>query len=329
MEETRDKVLVIGATGAIGQKLLEGLIRTLGNRTVIAAIHRTPLPNHIQDNVIVEAGFNIREEESIRRLFAKHGRYIQHVWNLAAPLSVDTAKDPSSAHDITVGGMQRVLSCMLEYGVTSILFSDSIGSFGGSSPRENATATWLEGNPTQDPGSDYGIQKRQCREAMKQYADNHGFRARYAIIPGVLHTQSSWGGGTTEYALDAMAAAVAKQHYVCPVPLHVSLPMIHIDDLIVGMVALMQCRNKETYRGYALAGFSFTPLILFEELQKHFPNFTYEYNEHVNPNVAKFAQLWPDSLCREEAHARINFLAQRGLADTVSDIISAHQGRLG
>ena len=109
----------------------------------------------------------------------------------------------------------------------------------------------------------------------------------------------------------------------------IKLNMIHIDDLIVGMVALMQCRNKETYRGYALAGFSFTPLILFEELQKHFPNFTYEYNEHVNPNVAKFAQLWPDSLCREEAHAGINFLAQHGLADTVSDIISAHQGRLG
>lgn len=329
MNEDRNKILVIGATGAIGQKLLEGLIRSFGPHTVIAAIHRTPLPDHIQDHVIVESGFNIRNEESIRQLFAKHGSSIQHVWNLAAPLSVDTAKDPSSAHDITVGGMQRVLSCMLEYGVTSILFSDSIGSFGGSSPRENATAVWLEENPTQDPGSDYGIQKRQCREAMQHYAENHGFRARYAIIPGVLHTQPSWGGGTTEYALDAMAAAVAKQHYVCPVPLHVPLPMIHIDDLISGMIALMQCGCKEKYRGYALAGFSFTPLELFTELQKHYPNFTYEHDEAANPNVAKFAELWPDSLSTSEAQSGINHCAQHNLASTVADIISAHQGRLG
>lgn len=57
------------------------------------------------------------------------------------------------------------------------------------SPREGATAQWLMEHPDQDPGSDYGIQKRECRQLLHEYADLHQFDARFIIIPGVLHTQ--------------------------------------------------------------------------------------------------------------------------------------------
>ena len=30
---------------------------------------------------------------------------------------------------------------------------------------------------------------------------------RFAVLPGVLHTEAVWGNGTTEYALDALLAA--------------------------------------------------------------------------------------------------------------------------
>ena len=49
---------------------------------------------------------------------------------LAAPLSVETDKDPNLAMDVTVGGMRRVLQCMARHGVSKLMFSDSIGSFG-------------------------------------------------------------------------------------------------------------------------------------------------------------------------------------------------------
>lgn len=146
----KKKVLVIGAAGSIGTHLLKELISR--NYTPIAALHRrwytcccavvlyfpnscyyifeyflSPIPDELAKHTICEFGFNIREEETIRTIFEKHKGTIDSVWNLAAPLSVDTANDPTSAYDITVGGMKRVLSCMQEFGVQKIYFSDSIG----------------------------------------------------------------------------------------------------------------------------------------------------------------------------------------------------------
>ena len=60
---------------------------------------------------------------------------------------------------------------MSEVGARRICFTDSIGSFGAEAPREGTTARWLTENPEQDPGSDYGLQKRGCRELMKQFAE--------------------------------------------------------------------------------------------------------------------------------------------------------------
>ena len=80
-----------------------------GDFSVIAALHRSPLPENLASKVVCEFGFDIQKEETIQALLNKHRNDIKGVWNLAAPLSVDTAKDPSKAYDITVGGMERYL----------------------------------------------------------------------------------------------------------------------------------------------------------------------------------------------------------------------------
>ena len=91
------------------------------------------------------------------------------LWNLAAPLSVETAKNPSVAYDVVVKGMENILKCCEENNVRQVCFSDSIGSFGAKSPRADATAAWLTENPGQNPGSEYGSQKRRCRNLMRQF----------------------------------------------------------------------------------------------------------------------------------------------------------------
>merc|ERR1719162_258270 len=105
--------------------------------------------------------------------------------------------DPALAESVTVGGMENVLAAMREVGVRRICFTDSIGSFGGSSPRVGATTSWLTQNPDQDPGSDYGRQKRKCRELLREFASRGG-DPRFAVLPGVLHSKALWGNGTTE-----------------------------------------------------------------------------------------------------------------------------------
>ncbi|KAH8072720.1 L-threonine 3-dehydrogenase [Aureococcus anophagefferens] len=293
-------ILVIGAAGAIGRRL-----------------------------VTCEFGVDVRDEATIRAVVRKYKATLTTVWNLAAPLSVDTARDPSVARDVTVGGMERLLRAMKEESdATRMLFSDSIGSFGGAAPREDATARWLAEHPEQDPGSDYGRQKRGCRELMKEYATAHGFDCRWAVIPGVLHEDATWGGGTTEYALEAIRCAAEGAPFACPVPVDARLPMIHADDLVAGLLALMDApreRLTNPEAGYALAGFSFAASELFAHLATLAPGFS--HTVALDPAAAAFAALWPDRLGQAEAIADLGFVADIAFEETVDRIFQAHRAR--
>lgn len=139
-----------------------------------------------------------------------------------------------------------------------------------------------------------------------------------------------WGGGTTEYALDALDAAVRGIHYTCPVPSSIALPMIHVADLISGMLLLMETPEEKitpACRGVAMAGFSFTPAVLFEEILKHYPTFSYSYDDTSNPSVTLFAHTWPDTLSPDEAHECLGFTASNLLSATVESVLHGHLAR--
>ena len=96
-------------------------------------------------------GIDLRDQKTIEGVVAKYKQDIKVVWNLAAPLSIETEKDPNAANDITVQGFKRLIQAMDEQSLpesTMICFSDSIGSYGRSAPRDKATADWLVENPT-------------------------------------------------------------------------------------------------------------------------------------------------------------------------------------
>lgn len=325
------KILVIGASGAIGKLLTLKLVKEYGPFSVIAALHRSALPENLSNVVINEFEFDIRNQPSIDKVLSKHHENIHAIWNLAAPLSLDTANDPSSAYDITVGGIKNLLQSMKKFGLNRIYFSDSLASYGTRAPREEVTVDWLIANPSQDPGSDYGIQKRQCRELLYEYSSLYGFDTRFIIIPGVLHSQPTWGNGTTEYALDAILAAYHRKHYICPINLNNRLPMIYIDDLTRGMILLdkqpLASLRPSAQWGYALTGYTFSPLQLFQLLQSHVPSFTYSCDETINPNANHFSSIWPQSLSAIEAKTDLCYQPEFDLEATVACILADHARR--
>jgi nucleoside-diphosphate-sugar epimerase len=323
------QTLIIGAAGAIGKQLVRALVDQNGRHSVVCALHRSPLPESLAADVISEFGVDIRVASTLQDVFAKHPR-IGCVWNLAAPLSVETAKDPELAHQVTVQGMENLLLAMQVAGVRKLCFTDSIGSFGAESPRELVPGRWLVSNPEQDPGSDYGQQKRACRNLLRTFTTEHQFDTRWCIVPGVLHMDDTWGAGTTEYALDALLCASTNKHFKCPIPVDVKLPMILIGDLIRALLLLMDAPEADLHEpehGYAIAGFSFTALELFVEIEKRFPNFTYDADE-PEPNATIFAQLWPDSLSGAEAKSDMKFQSAYSMQQTISKILDAHAQRL-
>jgi nucleoside-diphosphate-sugar epimerase len=343
------RTFVIGASGAIGRELTLALARANGGASVVCAIHRTPLPLDLQRLGVRTAKVDVRDAASLEAAINAHEP--THVWNLAAPLSVETDNDPALAREVTVGGMRRIIDAMAAGSprCRTLLFSDSIGSFGAKAPREGASARWLVENPTQDPGSDYGRQKRACRELLSGHARSLGIDARWIVIPGVLHGNVAWGDGTTEYALDAIRWAVEKSSsprlgarglgmsppaYVCPIDLDTRLPMILVRDLIRAMLALQAAPRSallEPTAGYAAAGLSFTPRELFARIRARIPGFRFAAHgvaEAVGA-AARFATLWPDTLSPAAAHRDLGFRADATLSVVVDEVIAAHRVHFG
>ncbi|KAH8059969.1 L-threonine 3-dehydrogenase [Aureococcus anophagefferens] len=181
---------------------------------------------------------------------------------------------------------------------------------------------------TPDPGSDYGLQKRGCRELMADFAKKHNGDPRFAVLPGVLHSNSVWGNGTTEYALDALLSAPHQattlglptgESYTCPVDPDVRMPMVFVDDLMRGLVALQEAEPDvlaEPENGYCIPGLSFSANELFSEIRKHYPGFGFRVQ--LDANMDKFAKLWPDELATEEPLRDLGYKPEVGLEEMVA-----------
>ena len=333
------KALIIGAAGAVGKRLCAALAAR--GTAVVASDRMEELPGTLKramgDLGTCVGGVDVCDAAALNALFEEHADEHTAVWNLAAPLSVETAMDPALAEAVTVGGMGKVLDAMANVGARRICFTDSIGSFGSAAPRSGATARWLHENPTQDPGSDYGRQKRGCRELMVQFAKEQRGDPRFAVLPGVLHSEPVWGNGTTEYALDALLVAPHQQTkhglptsdaYICPVDPDVCMPMVFVDDLMRGLVALQEADEealKEPERGYCIPGLSFTAHELFAEIRKHHPGFGFRVE--LDENMNKFANLWPDSLSPAEPRRDLGYVPDAGLSVVVANVLAAHEER--
>ena len=269
------KTIIIGAAGAVGKRLCAKLASA--GSEIIAADRAEVIPSTIRSVASTfVGGVDVRDKDKLKSLLRDHGDENTTVWNLAAPLSVETALRPELAQAVVIDGMKNTLEAMKAVGCRRICFTDSIGSYGADAPRVGVEARWLYENPTQDPGSDYGKQKRACRELLDTFAKKDGGDPRIAVLPGVLHAEPVWGNGTTEYALDALLASSRGDAYVCPIEPDVRLPMVFVDDLMRGLVALQYANEdelQEPKRLYNIPGLSFTPNELFHEIKQHVPDF--------------------------------------------------------
>ena len=109
--------LVIGAAGAVGKRLCAALA-SRGTR-VIASDRMQIIPGTLRrvlepsPSSVAVGGVDVRDQESLNSLFQSHAEPDTVVWNLAAPLSVETALDPAVAEEVTIGGMQVLAQRLL------------------------------------------------------------------------------------------------------------------------------------------------------------------------------------------------------------------------
>ena len=289
MSSTTEKILIIGAGGQIGIELTENLSKIYGNDNVI--------PSDLKDNTTFKNNpyekLDALDKTAMFEIVKKHG--ITQIYHLAAMLSATGEQNPMFAWKLNMESLFHVLDLAKEKHIKQIYWPSSIAVFGPTTPQQNTPQYTV-----MEPSTIYGISKQAGERWCEWYFNKFNVDVRSLRYPGLIGWKSAPGGGTTDYAVHIFHEALKKGTYECFLTEDTALPMMHMEDAIRATIELMQVpAEKVKIRGsYNLAGISFTPKQIAEEIKKHIPNFTITYKPDFRQEIAN---SWPKSINDEDA----------------------------
>jgi nucleoside-diphosphate-sugar epimerase len=282
------KILVTGAFGLVGSDLVLALQEKYGKDAVICLSHKTKSDSF---EGIVETG-TVQDVAGLENIIQKHG--INEIYHLAGLLSVGSEKNPNLAWDVNLGGLKNVLDLAVKY-KCRVFWPSSIAAFGPTTPRVNTPQhTILE------PTTMYGVNKVAGELLCQYYFLKYGLDVRSLRYPGLNGYKAPPGDGTTEYAIHIFYGAIKDKKYSCFLKEDTVLPMMYMDDAILGTIQLMEApaENITIRTSYNFAAVNFAPKELVAEIQKIDPEFTCTYEPDHHQAIA---DTWPQSIDDSQA----------------------------
>lgn len=283
---TMEKILVIGCSGQIGSELVLELRKIYGDSNVFATDIKEP-----SDEVRETGPFQILDVldyENLLHFVVRHK--ITQVYNLAAVLSGNAEKIPLQAWDINMKSLMNSLNVAQQSDAKKLFWPSSIAVFGPTTPRQNTPQLTV-----MEPNTVYGISKIAGERWGEYYHNRYGVDFRSVRYPGLISYKTEPGGGTTDYAVEIFFEALKHGCYKCFLSENTGLPMMFMDDAIANTIKLMQADgDKLSLRSsYNMAGISFTPEEIANEIKKHIPDFKIKYNPDFRQAIA---DSWPASI---------------------------------
>lgn len=307
----KETIIILGSNGQIGSELTVALRKKFGQKNVIASDIREP--QSIEEGDIFEVA-NVLDKNRLKDLFIKYKP--TQIYLLAAMLSATGEQYPQKAWDLNMNGLLNVLDLAVELGIKKIFWPSSIAVFGPHSPKIDTPQYCI-----MDPNSIYGISKLAGERLVEYYHAKYGLDIRSIRYPGIISWKTAPGGGTTDYAVHIFFDAIAKGKYECFLSADTALPMMYMDDAVRATLELMDApaQNLTIHSSYNLAGISFTPAEIAQEIKKILPNFEMSYAEG-DPRQA-IADSWPKSINDEYAQKDWNWKLAYNLEDLTKEML--------
>ena len=307
-----EKILVIGANGQIGTELVMALRDIYGAEKVIASDINDPA-YAIRNSGPYEF-VNVLDKDNLHHIFDKH-RPTQ-VYLLAAILSAVGEQKPKLAWDLNMTGLIHVLDFAIEFKTAKVFWPSSIAVFGPHSPKLNTPQYCV-----MDPNTVYGFSKLAGERWCEYYHNKYGVDVRSIRYPGLIGWKASPGGGTTDYAVHIFHEALKRGKYESFLSADTRLPMMYMADAIRATVSLMDAPAGQLNirSSYNLAGISFTPAQLANEIKKHIPAFEISYL-NTDPRQA-IADSWPESIDDSFAQKDWNWQLEYDLPKMTIDML--------
>ena len=283
---SREKILVIGASGQIGVELTLELRKIYGGANVVAADLREE--NELLKGTGPYVSLNVMNREMLHVQVIRQN--ITQIYLLAAILSATGEKNPSLAWNLNMQSLLNVLEIAKDEKLTKVYWPSSIAVFGPSSPKQNCPQ-----HTVIEPVTVYGISKFAGEFWCNYYHRRYGVDVRSIRYPGLISYKSSPGGGTTDYAVEIFYQAMNEKKYTCFLKAETYLPMMYMPDAIRSTIELMETdATKLTVRtSYNVSGISFSPKEIALAIKQHLPEFKISYKPDYRQAIA---ESWPQSI---------------------------------
>jgi len=280
------KTIIIGACGQIGTELTLALRQKYGNDQVIAADLKETCPEILNEGPYVQ--MDILNKEFVCEYLKNHE--VTTVYLLAALLSATAEKNPAFAWKLNMEGLFTILDLAKEGFVKKIFWPSSIAVFGPTTPADNTPQHTI-----MEPSTVYGISKQAGERWCEYYFNKFGVDVRSIRYPGLISYKSLPGGGTTDYAVDIFYQAKKSGNFECFLKEDTALPMMFMEDAIHATLQLMDAPSEQIKirSAYNLAGISFNPKTLSDEIKKHMTEFAISYAPDFRQAIA---DSWPNSI---------------------------------
>ena len=313
------RILVTGAAGQIGSELVPALREIYGEGNVIAAAHRTPLPDDI-----VSSGpsicIDVTSYDQLDEAIKSYG--IDTIYHLSSLLSVLAERDRQLAYRVNIHGMHNVLETAMNNRLERVVIPGSIAAFGPGTPMDNTP-----NDTVQKPTSLYGISKVYA-ELMGNYYFSLGLDVRGVRLPGIVSWKIEPTAGTTDYAVAIFYGAIQHGRYTCYLRPDTVLPMMYMPDAIRALIGVAQAEvgRLKHHADFNVYSMSFTPEELAEAIMVRLPGFTMDYD--IDPLRQAIADSWPDSLDDSIARREWGWNPHYDLDSMVEDMFENLQRKL-
>ena len=305
-------ILVLGASGQIGNELTQKLRKIYGNNNVIASDIRTG-----NQDLMTSGPFKIidaTDKDAILKVVQKY--QVSQVYLLAAMLSATAEKFPQKAWSLNMNSLLAVLDIAKDKHIKQVYWPSSIAVFGPTTPKQNTPQKTI-----MEPTTVYGISKLSGEFWCNYYHNKYGVDVRSLRYPGIVSWKTKPGGGTTDYAVDIYFKAIEEEKYECFLSENTRLPMMYMNDAVAATIKLMQAKpeNVKIRTAYNLAAIDFTPKEIASEIKKYIPNFTISYKPDFRQEIA---DSWPSSINDAAARKDWGWTHKFDLTAMTKDIIT-------
>jgi len=308
---TKEKILVIGASGQIGVELTLALRKIYGNANVVASDLREE--NDLLKGTGPYVSLDVMNKEMLHVQVIRQN--ITQIYLLAALLSATGEKNPNLAWSLNMQSLLNVLDIAREEKLTKVYWPSSIAVFGPTSPKQNCPQQTII-----EPITVYGISKYAGEFWCNYFFKRYGVDVRSLRYPGLISYKSAPGGGTTDYSVEIFHEALEAEQYECFLNPDTYLPMMYMPDAIRATIELMEASSdKISIRtSYNISAMSFSPREIAAEIKKFIPEFEISYKPDYRQ---KIADSWPQSIDDSKARSDWGWKPEYDLQKMTRDML--------